>query len=1187
MELEAAIAFTDALVFTQTGAHLGDLQQAILRSSWSLQQRQSYEQIADGYGYSATYLKHDVGPKLWKLISEVLGEKVSKTNFRTAIERHYQLEIEREAEIASEVAQTPSHQLAIESAGAPRQDWGEAMDVNHFYGRQAELEQLTQWVEQDRCRLVALLAMGGMGKTALSVKLAQRLINTDFEVLIWRSLRNALPIEDLLTDWLQVLQQGLAETVEGKIAQVLQQLRQHRCLLVLDNVETVLGKDNQYDRLFQQIGEIQHQSCLVLTSREKPPAVAVLEGSTMPVRSWQLAGLPLEAGQQLCQLKGQFQADPSDWQKLIAGYSGNPLALKMISTTIQTLFDGNLADFLQQETLVFGTIRQLIEQQFERLTPVEKTVMIWLTINREWTSFAELRSDLFPAISLPSLIEALESLEHRSLVEKNSGLFSLQPVVMEYFTDRIVEQVTQEIQAGETAALVETSLLKTHALLKVQAKDYIRETQLRLFLTPILDHLLAQQNQRFLANRLLELLSDLRGYSKSAIGYAGGNLLNLLFQIQPSLSSYDLSNLPLWQVDFRQINLKNVNLADTDLNKSVFAEMLGIVFTVAFSPDGNLLATGDAEGGLRIWQTADSKLLLNLTGHLGWVWSVAFSSNGRLASCSSDKTIRLWQLETGECFQVLHGHSGAIWSAVFSPDGRYLASGSDESAVRLWDVQTGEPVQTLVGHTGSVLTIAFRDSHTLASGSVDGEIRLWNLIDGTCKVVLSGHSERVWAVAFSPDGEYLASGSADGTIKLWQADACVRTLVCGDRVRAVRFSPDGRILASSDDRLVRLWSVATGECLSLLQGHSDTVFSVSFHHDGQLVASGSADQTVRIWQTSSGQCLRTMRGYTNSIFSVAFSPDGQLLASGSTDQVIRLWDLSSGNCRLLQGHAGWVTSVAFHPQGDLLASASADQTVRIWSVSRTTCLKVLRGHNNWVQAVAFSSTADLLASAGDDRLIRLWSVQSGECLRVLEGHSGWIWSLAFAPPNCPELLASSSDDSTIRLWSISTGTCLQVFTGHTAPIQSIAFSPDGKLLASGSKDETIRVWSIESGHCLSIQGHDNSVWAVAFSPNGQLLASGSSDQTVRLWNYQNGTCLQTLSVINCSVRSAIAFNPMLTESQLATGSHSEIQLWNTSTGSHLSTLTPARPYQGTNIAGVTGLTAAQKAALRAMGAVTL
>ncbi len=1157
MELETAIAFTDALVFAQTGEHLNDLQQALLRASWSWE-RQSYDQIADHYGYSATYLKHDVGPKLWKLLSEVLQEKVTKTSFRAAIERHYQ---------AAESAPTPSTVLepAVQLS-ALTQDWGEAIDVSHFYGREAELAQLEQWIGTERCRLVSILGRGGMGKTALSVKLAQRLMESaQFERLIWRSLRNSLSLPDWLTDCLQVITRvELPETTEAKLRLLLANLRSQRCLLVLDNAETVIA-DQAYNQLWQQLGETPHQSCLLLTSREKPHPVALLEGETLPVRSMSLSGLSSAAGQTLVQLKGTFVGTQAEWQQLIQGYSGNPLALKLISTTIQTLFDGNISEFLQQGTLALGTVRELIAQQFNQLNDAQKTVLTSLTISREPVSFAALRSEVI--LSPSQLIELLEALEHQSWIERQGALFSLQPVIMEYVTDQLVEQVSQEIRA----ATPET--LKCHALLRAAAKDYIRKIQSQLILQPILAQL-----QPDVPTILWQVLSKLRHKSASEVGYAGGNLLNLLLQVQPELQDCDLSNLVLWQANLQNATLQNVNLSGSDLSNSSFTETFGIVFTVAFSADG-ILATGDAEGGLRLWQ--GGKLWRNLSGHQGWVWAVTFSNDGRLASCSSDKTIRIWDIQTGRCQQVLDGQSGSVWAVAFSPDGKLLASGSDESAIKLWDLQTGSCL-SLTGQPGAILSLAFH-GQTLASGSANGSIYLWDL-QTTSSRQLTQHTGRVWSVAFSHSGALLASGSADGSICLWDLASltCLHQITDHrDRVRAVRFSPDDQqLVSSSDDQTLRQWQVQTGLCQRIMRGHSNSIFALAYAADGQSFASGSADQTVRIWDAQTGSCLKVMQGYSNSVFSVAFSPQPEgatwQLASGSTDQNIRFWQ--DGQHSVLQGHQGWVTAVAFDPAGQFLASASADQTIRLWDVKMQTCLRVLEGHTHWVQSVALSR--HLLASGGDDQTIRIWDLQTGQCLQVLTGHAGWIWSVAFSPNG--QLIASSSDDQTIRLWSTE-GECLRVLSGHTNRVQSIAFSPDGQYLASGSSDQTLRLWDADSGNCLQLlQGHTNNVWAVAFSPDANLLASSSLDQTVRLWNLA-GDCLRILPVPNQSVRSSLAFDPV--SSLLATGSHSDILLWDTATGQPVTRLTPRRPYQDSNIADVLGVTEAQKQGLKALGMV--
>ncbi|MBW4466599.1 MAG: pentapeptide repeat-containing protein [Pegethrix bostrychoides GSE-TBD4-15B] len=1153
MELETAIAFTDALVFAQMGEHLNDLQQALLQASWSWE-RQNYEQIANRYGYSATYLKHDVGPKLWKLLSEVLQEKVTKASFRAAIERRYQ---------ASGSVSKPAVELD------QQQDWGEAIDISYFYGRESELAQLEQWVGAERCRLVAILGMGGMGKTALSVKLAQRLVESgQFEQMIWRSLRNFPAFADWLTDCLQVMTRSeLPETAEAKLGLLLSNLRKRRCLLVLDNAETVLS-DQSYSELLKQIGETLHQSCLVLTSREKPRSVALLEGETLPVRSLALGGLSNTAGAELIKLKGKFQGTSTEWKNLIQGYSGNPLALKLISTTIQALFDGNIGDFLQQGALAFGSVRELIAQQFHQLNEAQQTLLTSLAISREPVNFAVLRSELI-TLSPSQLIELLERLEHQSWIERQAGLFSLQPVIMEYVIDQLVEQISQEIQASVPKTL------RSHALLRVAAKDYIRDIQSQLILQPILTQLQSEPS-----TVLWRFLSQLQHKPASEVGYAGGNLLNLILQIQPELQGCDLSHLVLWQANLQNAMLHNVDFSSSDLSNSIFTDTFGIVFTVAFNLDGTMLATGDAEGGLRLWQ--DGKLWRNLTGHQGWVWAVAFSPGGRLASCSSDKTIRIWDIQTGNCQQVLDGQSGSIWAIAFSPDGSLLASGSDESAIRLWNLQTGS-CRKLTGQQGPILTLAF-SNQTLASGSVDGTIDLWDLQNDTHRR-LAQQTDRIWSVAFSHGGTLLASGSADGSVCLWD----LASLTClhqlndhRDRVRAVRFSPDDQqLISSSDDQTLRQWQVQTGLCQRIMHGHSSTIFALAYAADGQSLASGSADQTVRIWDASSGKCLKVMQGYSNSVFSVAFCPQPHpatwQIASGSTDQTVRLWQ-SDGSYTVLSGHAGWVTAVAFDPQGQRLASASADQTIRLWDLQTQTCLQVLRGHSNWVQSVSLSNR--LLASGGDDRTVRLWDLQTGDCLRVLRGHTGWVWSVAFSP--AANLIASSSDDQTIRLWSIE-GDCLQVLSGHTSRVQSITFSPDGTYLASASSDQTIRLWAVKSGLCQQVlRGHNNNVWAVAFSADGKLLASSSLDQTVRLWNL-TGDCLGVLPVQNQSVRSSVAFDP--TGGLLATGSHSSILVWDIATGQQLTRLIPRRPYQDSNIVNTIGITAAQKETLKALGMV--
>lgn len=339
------------------------------------------------------------------------------------------------------------------SLPSPIADWGEAPDVTVFYGRNEELTTLKQWIVSDRCRVVALLGMGGIGKTALAVLSAEQIQN-EFEYVIWRSQRNAPLVNDLLAHLIQFLssqpQTYLPENTDDRISILIEHLRQHRCLLILDHVEAILSSGNLaghyregykgYGELLRRLGEERHQSCLMLLSREKPKEIAWLEGKTSPVRALQLTGLQEVEARKILRFQGL--SGEENWENLIKLYRGNPLALKLISTTIYELFNGSVSQFIQYSTLVLSELYNILEEQFERLSDLEKEVMCCLAIACQPVSLLKLREDIFSPLSQSELMEVLKSLGRRSLIEKTKNededesevLFTLQPVVMKYVT---------------------------------------------------------------------------------------------------------------------------------------------------------------------------------------------------------------------------------------------------------------------------------------------------------------------------------------------------------------------------------------------------------------------------------------------------------------------------------------------------------------------------------------------------------------------------------------------------------------------------------------------------------------------------------------------------------------------------------------------------------------------------------
>ena len=898
-------------------------------------------------------------------------------------------------------------------------DWGEAPEVSVFYGRTDELNILEQWVLHDRCRLIAILGIGGVGKTSLAVKLGMggigkstlslklaQQIQGEFEYIIWRSLLGEPAVDYILEDLIKFLssQQGtnVPNTQSSKILRLLHYLRQHRCLIILDNAESVLrGREyagqyrdgfEGYGNLFKQIGEAEHQSCLLLTSREKPHEIALLEGQTRPIRSLQLGGLNEAEGRKIFQDNGDFSGSDEEWKKLIEFYNGNPLALDIVAKHIHWTFGGSISRFLREGKNVFGDLQDLLNWHFNRLSESEKEIMYWFAINREPISIESLKENILLQNSREQVAETLQLLGRRLPIERTTMGFTLQPVLIEYMTKQLIRQIYDEIRS------IKPNILNSHALIEAQAKDYIRDSQSRVFFKPIIDQISKEADENFLRNQLKKIILKTQK-KKIKSGYIGGNIINLLNYIEVDLSDYDFSQMAIWQACLQGVSLHRVNFTSSDLSKSSFTQTFGSISSVQYSPDGRLLAIGHTKNEISIWQVSNGQQISVCKGHSNWVQAISFSFNGQiLASGSEDGIIKLWDIYSGGCLETISGHTNKVLSIAFSPDGQALASGSGDQTIKIWRVHDGNCLKTLQGHSGWIFSIAFNpDGKTIASGSGDQTIKIWRVTDGRCLKTLRGHANGVKSVSFNPDGQLLASGSFDRTIRLWNMKdgGCLKLFQDHtDNVLAVAFSPNRQTLASSSsDRTIRIWDLETSQCIKILGGHLSSVWSISYSFDGETIVSGSGDQTVKIWQIQDGRCLKTLQGYINSLWSVAYESNQQLMAAGCEDGSVRLWDSKIKQFKKpLKGHTHIVWSVAFSPNGQVLASGSGDQTIRLWQVKDGRCIETLEGHTGVIHSIAFSPDGQTLASGSEDQTIRLWTPKTGGCTNILRGNTAGIRS---------------------------------------------------------------------------------------------------------------------------------------------------------------------------------------------------
>ena len=548
---------------------------------------------------------------------------------------------------------------------------------------------------------------------------------------------------------------------------------------------------------------------------------------------------------------------------------------------------------------------------------------------------------------------------------------------------------------------------------------------------------------------------------------------------------------------------------DTQAEVTPTVPHASIIGSIAFSPDGTRLASGDWNGFVKVWDVRTRQLLRTFEKNLYGVNAVAFSPSGNEVAVGGKDywSFKLVDAASGRTIRKFEGHEGEIHAVAFSPDGRLLAAGDGRGLTKLWDIASGRLVRDLAGHGQAVRAVAFTpDGRQVLTAGFDTSIIVWDVATGSVARHLTGsaiwrfaqkltgsgperHEDVFISLAISPDGKWVASGS-------W-----------------------GSI------RNVKLWDLAQGKLVRVLDGLSDSVQAVAFTPDGRHVVAASSYSKLVIWDAASGAVARTIgTGRDGTLYAMTVSPKGNVIALGSGERGNGpyLWNADTG--ALIGGMGTDLRKgiyLAMTPDGSRLA-AGADNGAAVWDTVSGRLVNDFGDHKGEVSGMAISGDGRLVLTGGRDNVLKLWDVASGRLLRTLEGHDNWVERIVFAPGG--RLAASGSFiDGVIKVWDLAGGNAVLTLRRHRSSIASLAFSPDGRLLLSGSWDGSVILWDLLEGRIRldlktearaqynpkkedTDQARRAISW-VGFSRDGARIMAVTHDGAFSAWDTNNGALL--------------------------------------------------------------------------------
>jgi len=550
-----------------------------------------------------------------------------------------------------------------------------------------------------------------------------------------------------------------------------------------------------------------------------------------------------------------------------------------------------------------------------------------------------------------------------------------------------------------------------------------------------------------------------------------------------------------------------------DPSRNTLVGHMESVSDIAFSPQGNHLATASEDHTVRIWDRETGKELAALYGHTRPVNSVVYraADGSRILTASSDGSAIVWNASTGEEIRHIAAHDAPVNSATYSADGSRIVTASADGTAKIWDANSGEELQKLDGHNSFSVEYAVfaRSGNQVATASADNSVVLWNATSGALlrRLEQGGHSETINQVQYSPDDSRLVTASNDTTAKVWdvQSGRVLATLIGHtNRVTSARFNNDGtKIVTASNDKRVKVWQ-SNGDILKTFSGHDETVNSAAFSPDEKWLVTASLDKTVKLWDAEDESRVSAVRGHTSLVQKANFSPDGSRFVTASFDHTAKVWDSETREeIFALAGHTDAVNDARYSPDGKQIITSSGDATAKIWDAETGQLVRTLVGHSDGIFYAAFNADSSRIVTAAWTQAPRVWDGATGEELFRLTIHAEPVTKVAFDPEG--KRLATGSRDGEVILWDANDGEQPRRMTGHDREVTSLEFSPDGTRILTTSRDRTAKIWEVRSGvDRFTLRGHTDEVYDGSFSPDGLRVVTGSLDGTAKIWNSETG-----------------------------------------------------------------------------------